>query len=213
MSLFAAPETVPFGIAVVIILVIALLEGLGMLLAFSPSNLLDHILPHLHVHLPDAHAEADRALGWLHQGKVPLLVLVVIFLGGYAVFGYVLQMAAHGLIGTYLPAWLAGLVAVPAGLGTVRGIGAMVGHILPGDESSAISEQTLIGRAGVVCSGSARRGLAAQARVRDSRGRAHYLMVEPDVDGEVFEEGAQVLIVRKVGAFYRCIANPHPALL
>ena len=30
---------------------------------------------------------------------------------------------------------------------------------------------------------------------------------------EVFDEGAQILIVRKVGAFYRCIANPHPALM
>ena len=55
--------------------------------------------------------------------------------------------------------------------------------------------------------------LAAQARVRDTHGRTHYLMVEPDVDDEVFDEGAQILIVRKVGAFYRCIANPHPALM
>ena len=62
-------------------------------------------------------------------------------------------------------------------------------------------------------SGAARRGLAAQARVRDSYGRTHYLMVEPDVDGDVFDEGMQVLIVQKAGAFYRCIANPHPNLL
>ena len=59
----------------------------------------------------------------------------------------------------------------------------------------------------------ARRGLAAQARVRDSLGRTHYLMVEPDLEADVFEEGTQVLIVRKVGAFYRCIANPHPGLM
>ena len=55
--------------------------------------------------------------------------------------------------------------------------------------------------------------MAAQARVKDAHGRTHYLMVEPDVDDEVFEEGAQVLLVRKLGAFYRCIANPHPGLL
>jgi hypothetical protein len=60
---------------------------------------------------------------------------------------------------------------------------------------------------------SPRRGLAAQARVRDAHGRVHYLMVEPDLDDEVFEEGAQILIVRKAGAFYRCIANPHPNLI
>jgi hypothetical protein len=55
--------------------------------------------------------------------------------------------------------------------------------------------------------------LAAQARVRDGQGRTHYLMVEPDLDTDVFEEGSQVLMVRKVGAFYRCIANPHPGLM
>jgi len=49
--------------------------------------------------------------------------------------------------------------------------------------------------------------------VRDAHGRMHYLMVEPDFDEEVFEEGAQILIVRKQGAFYRCIANPHPHLI
>jgi hypothetical protein len=66
---------------------------------------------------------------------------------------------------------------------------------------------------GVIVSGGAGRGLAAQAKVKDSHGRSHYLMVEPDIDDEVFNEGAQVLIVRKAGAFYRCIANPHPTLL
>jgi hypothetical protein len=38
-------------------------------------------------------------------------------------------------------------------------------------------------------------------------------MVEPDIEGEIFEEGAQVLIVKKIGATYRGIQNPHPGLL
>jgi hypothetical protein len=42
---------------------------------------------------------------------------------------------------------------------------------------------------GVVIGGVARRGLAAQARVKDSHGRSHYLMVEPDMDDEVFGRG------------------------
>ena len=95
----------------------------------------------------------------------------------------------------------------------MRGLGALIAHIIPQDETSAVSEQSLVGRVGVVVTGSARRGLAAQARVKDVHGRSHYLMVEPDVDDEVFQEGAQVLIVSKAGAFYRCIANPHPTLM
>jgi len=208
MGLFTAPETLPFGIAFALIVGIALLEGFGMLVSLSPSNLLDDWLPEV------GHEGAlDRVLGWLHLGRVPALVILLLFLLGYTLFGYSLQKVAFGLTGAYLPGWLAAILAVPSGLATVRGLGALVAHIIPKDESSAISEQSLVGRVGVVTAGAARRGLAAQARVRDALGRSHYLMVEPDFDEEVFEEGAQVLIVRKAGAFYRCIANPHPGLL
>ncbi len=208
MNLFTAPETLPFGVALALIVGIALLEGFGMLVSLSPSNLIDDWLPDI-----DGDSGLDRVLGWLHLGKVPALVLLLLFLLGYALFGYGLQKVVNGLLGFYLPGWVAGLLAVPSGMATVRGLGALVAHIIPRDETSAVSEMSLVGRAGVVSAGAARRGLAAQARVRDAHGRTHYLMVEPDVDDEIFEEGAQILIVRKVGAFYRCIANPHPGLL
>jgi hypothetical protein len=208
VSLFTAPETLPFGVGFGLIVGIALFEGLGMLVSMSPSNLIDDWLPD--VSGDDA---LDRVLGWLHVGRVPALVLLLLFLTGYVLFGYGLQMVAHGLFGGYLPAWMAGLLAVPSGMATVRGLGSLIAHIVPRDETSAVSEQSLVGRVGVVTAGAARRGLAAQARVRDAHGRSHYLMVEPDLDDEVFEEGAQVLVVRKAGAFYRCIANPHPGLM
>ena len=207
-GLFTADQTLPFGIALALVVGIALLEGAGMLVSLSPSHALDQLLPEI-----DGDAGLDRVLGWLYIGRVPSLVLLILFLTGYALFGYALQMVARAFFGGYLPVWIAGLVAVAPGMATVRGLGALVAHIIPRDESSAVSEGSLIGRAGVVSGGHARRGLAAQARVRDGHGRTHYLLVEPDLDEEVFEEGAQVLIVRKVGAFYRCIANPHPELL
>ncbi len=208
MNLFTAPETLPFGVAVALIVAVALLEGLGMLVALSPSNVIDDLLPQA---VPES--GLDRVLGWLHLGRVPALVLLLLFLLGYALFGYALQKVAFNLLGGFLPAWVAGLLAVPPGLATVRGLGSLVAHIIPRDETSAVSEQSLVGRGGIVSGGTARRGLAAQARVRDAHGRIHYLMVEPDLDDEVFEEGAQILIVCKAGAFYRCIANPHPHLM
>ena len=208
MSLLTAAETLPFGIALGLIVGIALVEGFGMLLSLSPSNLLDQLVPEF-----EGDTGLDRMLGWLHLGKVPALVLLIVFLGGFAVFGYLQQMIVHKFFAIYLPAWLAGLLAVPPGLATVRALGAMIAHIVPRDETSAVSERTLIGRAGVVTAGTARRGLAAQARVRDEHGRTHHLLVEPDIDGEVFGEGVQVLIVSKAGAVYRCIANPYPTLL
>lgn len=208
MTLFTAPENLPFGVGFTLIVCIALIEGLGMLVTVSPSNALDNLLPEI-----DGDGGFDQVLGWLHIGKVPLLVLVLLFLTGYTLFGYSMQLVAHGLLGNYLPAAVAGLLAVPAGMATVRGLGALIAHIVPHDETSAISAHSLIGRVGVIIGGEARRGLAAQARVRDDHGHSHYLMVEPDLDGDTFKEGAQVLIVSKSGAFYRCIANPHPTLM
>lgn len=208
MNLFTAPENLPFGVGFTLIVCIALIEGLGMLVSISPSNALDNLLPEI-----DSDGGLDQILGWLHVGKVPLLVLVLLFLAGFTVFGYSMQLVALATLGSYLPATVAGLLAVPAGMATVRGLGTLIAHIVPRDETSAVSAHSLIGRVGVIIGGEARRGLAAQARVRDAHGRSHYLMVEPDVDGETFKEGVQVLIVSKSGAFYRCIANPHPALM
>lgn len=208
MSLFTAAETMPFGVGLALIVGIALLEGLGMLLAVSPSDMLDNWIPDVH-----GDTGIDRVLGWLHLGRVPSLVLLLLLLAGFTLFGYTLQLVAHGLFGSYLPAWLATLLAVPAGLVTVRGLGTLIAHIIPRDETRAVSEQSLVGRVAVIATGTARRGLAAQARVRDAHGHTHYLMVEPDLDNETFGEGTQVLIVRKAGAFYRCIANPHPNLI
>lgn len=208
MNLFTAPQTLPFGVAFALIIAVALIEGLGMLVSHSPSTFLDHLVPPI-----DGDGGLDQMLGWLYIGRVPSLVLIVLFLAGYALFGYSLQAVTNGLFGHFLPAWLAGLLAVPPGMVTVRSLGALLAHIIPRDETSAVSEQTLIGRTGVISGGVARRGLAAQARVRDSHNRTHYLMVEPDVDDEVFEDGIEVLIVRKVGSFYRCIRNPYPSVL
>lgn len=210
MSLFITAATLPFGVAFALIVALALIEGMGMLVSMSPSSLLDQLLPDVDL---DADSGLDRVLGWLHLGRVPSLVLLVLFLAGYALFGYSLQAVVHGLFGGYLPAWIAGMLAVPPALVTVRSLGALIAHLIPRDETSVVSEQTLIGRTGTISGAPARRGMAGQARVRDSHGRSHYLMVEPDVDDEVFEDGVEVLVVRKVGSFYRCIRNPHPTVL
>lgn len=209
-SLFTAVETLPFGVALGIIVGIAVIEGVGAFLATSPSAWLEELLPQKDL---DADGIIDGPLGWLHVGKVPLLVLLILFLLGFALGGYILQLFARGLLGGYMPAWIASVPAFLIGLSTVRGLGALIAYIVPKDETSAVSDQTLIGRTGVVSGGVAKRGLAAQVRIRDAYGRAHYLMVEPDLDDDEFAEGTAVLIVKKAGAIYRAIRNPHADLL
>ena len=205
MIFLTAPQTWPFGAALAVMVGISLLEVLGLLLAHSPALLLESLLPHM----PDV----DGPLGWLHVGKVPLLILLILFLAGFTLCGYVIQGAAHGLSGVLLPAWLASIPAFFAGVLSVSALGGLLARIIPGDESSAVSEQTLIGRAGIILRGTARQGLAAEAKVRDAHGHAHYVMVEPDLAEETFAEGSAIVLVSKTGARFKCIRNPHPELL
>ena len=206
MTLFTIPQTMPFGVAMLVMIGIGVIEGIGIFLAASPSELIEH-----HFHLD--HPEIDGPLGWLHVGKVPLLVLLVLFLLGFAVSGYLTQMLCHGLFGTYLPSLVAMLPAGFIGLSNVHMLGGLLAKIIPKDETTAVSEQTLIGRVGVVITGTARQGIAAEIKVRDQHGNPHYLMMEPDMPGEEYEQGTAVLIVSKQGAIYRGIRNPHPALI
>lgn len=206
MTLFMAPQTMPFGVAMLVMIGIGVIEGIGIFAAASPSELIEH-----YFHLD--HPEIDGPLGWLHIGRVPLLVLLILLLLGFAIGGYAIQLFWHGLSGSYLPTWVAVAPAGFIGLANVHMLGGLLARILPKDETSAVSEQTLLGRAGVVVTGTARRGMAAEVKVRDQHGNAHFLMLEPDLDGEEFEQGSVVLVVSKHGALYRGIRNPHPNLI
>lgn len=205
MSILIAPETWPFAAALVILLALGIIEGFGLFLGHSPSEWLQDFI----------HAPVDGAegmLGWLHLGKVPLLVLLVLFLMGFSTGGYVLQSLAGGYLGAMLPAWLACIPATLTGLASTRTVGSLIARILPRDETVAVSENSLIGRVAVISRGTARAGYAAEAKVRDAHGKLHYVMVEPDLPAQVFGEGANIVLISKIARGYKCIANPHPEL-
>jgi hypothetical protein len=206
MMLFTTPETLPFGVALLIMIGLGVIEGIGIFIAMSPSQIFDH---QFEVNHPDV----DGPLGWLHVGRVPILVLLILFLLGFAISGYVIQILCSSLFGGYIPALVAAIPATLIGLSNVRGLGGLLALIIPKDETTAVSEKTLIGRAGNVVTGTSRQGMAAQVKIRDQHGYYHYLMVEPDDAGDEFEEGSEVLIVKKQGAIYRGIRNPHPGLI
>lgn len=199
-------ETWPFAAALAVMVGLAVIEGIGLMLAHSPSSAIDSLIP-------DTLDGVDGALGWLHLGKVPTLVLLILFLAGFAMAGYVIQGVTFKVMGSLWPAWAASIPAVFAGITTVSGVGGLLARIIPKDETSAVSEQSLIGRAGIIVRGTATQGMSAEAKVRDAHGRAHYVLVEPDFADQSFAEGSDVLLVKKVGSRFRCIRNPHPELL
>jgi len=216
MSLFLAEQSLPFTIALLVMVGLAVLEGASLLIGSSGlSELLDHAFN------LDADADLDTGvhggpgglLGWLHLGRVPLLILLILFLTAFGISGMVIQILARSFFGGFLTVWLASAAAFCASIPAVRVGGFVLEKILPKDESSAVSLDALIGRAGVIVIGTARVGAAAQARVRDQHGRSHYVMVEPDQTDASFETGTDILLIKRLGAKFQAIRNPHAGLM
>ena len=211
MSVFLAPESWPFLVATIVLLVITVLEGLTLLVGFSAMHWVDDLLPH---GVEGADGFFDSVLGWLHVGKVPVLILLVIFLAGFAVTGFALNLVAYALAGVRVPAVISVAVAILAALPMVRGIGAALAHLIPKDQTYAVSLDSLVGRVAAVVSGTARHGFPAQAKVTTEHGQTLYVMVEPDNAETVFPPNESVLLVRRVsGTRFQGIRNPRPDLL
>ncbi len=190
LEIIAAPANLPFSVALLVMLMIGVVEALGL----GASA----------VHL-DAHADIDGGgdlLGWLGVGRVPLLMLLVVFLALFGLIGLAVQQFAGPL-----PLWIAAPAAVVAAL-PLTGLGARgLARIMPGDETTAVSLDSLVGRRGTITIGTARRGSPAQARVADIHGQIHHVMVEPYDDDQSIREGETVRLDRRDGHIFIAVAR------
>ena len=208
MSAFFSPELWPFALAASLLIAVAALEALALLIGASPSHWLDGVLA------DHPEGPVNAPLGWLHIGKVPILVVLVIFLTTFTVIGYAAQFAARNSTGHFMPLALAAGVAFIAGFFAVRVLGSALSRMIPKDETSAVPDASLVGRIGTIVVGTARSGRPAEARIRDEHGMNQYVMVEPENPSETFESGARVLLVRHLsGRRFQAIHNPKPELL
>lgn len=208
--IFAA-ETWPFTVATFLVLLVAIIEGAAMVLGATLSDWLQHALPDP---WDNIHGPFDKLLGWLHVGRVPALVLLILFLTGFAVTGFGLNMVAHHMLGV----WVTPIVAVPlaffAALPIVRILGAGLARLIPQDQTYAVSFDSLIGRIATIVNGTARRGYPAQAKVVNEHGQAIYVMVEPDAEGVSFANGERILLKRQIsGSRFAGEINPWPDLI
>ncbi|HEY8570819.1 MULTISPECIES: YqiJ family protein [Microbulbifer] len=192
--------------ALVLMLMIAVLEGVMTLIGVGISDMLDNLLPEVDVDLDGPETEAGgvltKLLGWLRFGEVPALILLVAFLVGFGVTGLLIQMFVESLFGKLLPGWLLAIPVLLLALPQVRFVGNLLRKFAVGDETEAVSRQSFIGRVAVITIGQAAAGSPAEARFSDQFGTTHYVMVEPDA-GETFSQGDKVLLVEELGAKFR----------
>lgn len=206
-----APETWPFTAAIFLMLLIAVVEGIAMAVGANLSESLQQALPDP---WDDVHGPFDKLLGWLYVGRVPLLVLLVVFLASFALTGFGLNMVVHRFFGTWVPTLISAPAAFFATLPLVRIFGAGLARVIPQDQTFAVSFDSLIGRVGTIVTGTARLGYPAQAKVPNEHGQMLYVMVEPEAEGVTFQSGERVLLTRQIsGSRFTAVVNPWPDLV
>lgn len=217
LAFLVADQNLAFSVALVIMLAVAVLEGVATLLGAGISGLVDALLPDIDV--PDVDAPNVQApgpltavLGWLYLGRVPFLVLFVLLLTTFGIGGLVLQSLVQGLFGALLPSLVAVPLALAVALPSTRLGAGVLAKLMPQDETEAVSRDTFVGRVAVITLGSAKVGYPAQAKLRDSYGQTHYVMVEPD-GPEPLAQGTQVLLIAQSGHVFKVIPNPNPNLV
>jgi hypothetical protein len=199
LDFLLAPENLPFAVALVLMLMIGAVEAVG--LGVGAVGIDAH---------GDVHGDAGDLLGWLGVGRIPLLMVIVVLLALFGLIGIAGQQLAEALLGRPLSPWLAGPAAFLAAL-PLTGLGARgLARILPGDETTAIALDDLVGRRATIVVGNARQGCPARASVRDRHGLAHYVMVEPTDERQSVGEGGTVLLVRREGDIFIGLADGEP---
>jgi hypothetical protein len=125
----------------------------------------------LHV---DADADADGhldMLSWLGFGRLPLLMLIVVYLALFAMLGLIGQQASHDWLGVLQPGWVAVPAAALAAL-PLTGVAARgLARVLPRDHTTAVTLDALVGEFACITTGRASEGSPARARVEDSTAR------------------------------------------
>lgn len=199
-----ADGMVPFTTALLIMLLIGVLEAATLFAGFSASSFLDALLPD--VDLPDSevdinsggdgiHGPLAHIFSWLSIGRVPALVLLVIFLCSFGLGGYAIQATIQSVLGAMLPPSIASIPAGFVGLVGMSRIGALVAHILPKDQSQAANRADMLGSIAEITGGTASPGNPAQAKVKDLRGRTHFVNVEPKDEGLSLLQGDKCVLV------------------
>ncbi|MBD3730284.1 MAG: DUF1449 family protein [Sphingomonadales bacterium] len=141
----------------------------------------------------------DGLFSLIGFGRLPFMMWLALALALFAGVGVGVQQLAIAFFGAPLDVLLgaagAGLLSLPVTGLVARPIAA----VMPKDETSAVRTDELVGRRGQIATGTARKGYAARAQVKDRFGVTHNVMVEPHDGAAQLREGDEILLVRREG--------------
>ena len=214
-----APYNLPFISALFILIGLFALETTSLLIGLGFSQFLDNIIPEIDM---DTGLEADidldgvnggfdsglhKFFAWLCPGKIPLLVILTVFLTVFGLTGILTQWLCLQTLQMSIPPLIAVPVILLVSLPATKQVNRGIYPLLPKDESSAICHTEFIGLEAVITLGTASYGNPAEARLTDRHGQNHYLLVQPDQENIIFERGSSVIVISQEGNFYTAIRN------
>jgi len=190
MYLFA-DHNLPFMAALGFMLLLAIVQLVGGgLFDFDADADLD-------ADVDNSLGAADGLLSLIGFGKLPLVMWLALLLFLFAGTGVGVQSLANAFLGAPFGPLLASAIAAGLALPLTGVVSRPIARILPGDETSAVTLDTLVGRRARISTGRARAGYPARAQVTDHFGQLHNVMVEPHDRSAELAEGEEILLVRR----------------
>ncbi len=188
------PENTLFFIAIIIILIMAAVEIISMLLGVSISEAIDSLLPDVEVEADIEVGGAMPVLDWLNFGKVPFLILIIIFLTTFGLTGFIIQGLFYKIFNTFIPVLFASLITIIPTIFLLHLVGDAIHKILPQVDTTAVKLQSLRGKIAEINIGTATFNNPAEAKVKDRYGKTHYIRVVPGDKEEKFIKGDKIVL-------------------
>ncbi|MDV7340474.1 YqiJ family protein [Terasakiella sp. A23] len=218
LSYFNDAANFPFSVALFVVTILAALEGVGLLVGVGIFSFLDALLPDVDLEVDvDAPDFSDpsilgSSLTWLRIDRVPVIISLIVFLVSFGLIGLSLQGMVKSVFGSPLPVLIAMIPTTLLALPVLSVGNTILSKIIPQDETSAVSQDSLIGKMAEITLGEAKKDFPAQAKVKDEYDQTHYIMICPDNDHETFTQGSRLLLVRRDNTTYFGIQNTSDAL-
>ena len=202
-DILLAPDVRPFAISAAIMLTLGGIELLTMIVGFSISELIgkDFALE------TESHSAIGGLFLWINAGRLPLLILLILALGVFAIAGFLLQAVAHS-VGTAVPVALAALAAFAISLPAIRVTSRGIARIIPRDETYVVDEADFIGHVAEVSIGPLDQGLPGRVRLKDVFGNWHSVAARASPESTPLPVGASVLLVDRDAKCFIAISAP-----
>lgn len=190
-----ADGNIAFTVAIMLVAAIAMIEIVMLLIGFSVGDMLEAAIP-------DLDGFAEGPLSYLGFGKLPVGILLILYLTAFSLLGFTLQGAISTVGLPLLPGWAAGGLSFILATPVVSIVAPIFGKAIPQDETYVASRDDLIGSIGKIGTGTASADLPAQCKVPDGYGGHLYVNAVPLKGEDPINSGTEVIIVSRNGNTY-----------